>query len=193
MLLGRSVGMDVARLKETGLVTTSGEKVKLLPAAERRRDRPIRSEQEQMALFDVGVRGRARPSRKVHPNDEYFVSAIDMCHALALRHAEAGGGQAGIGAARGVALQQGWGADSPCARLMTALVNAAPVAVRFPGRGRSKTAADEFPEFRAWHTMLKPLFGIEPPEWVEPKVLQPVLLTTDEEDEDESAEESGSI
>jgi hypothetical protein len=71
-----------------------------------------------------------------------------MCHALALRHAEAGGGAAGIGAARGMGLQQGWTAESPCARLMTALVNAAPDAVRFPGKGKQKTVADEFPEFR---------------------------------------------
>lgn len=189
MLLGRAVGMDVARLKETGLVSATGEKVKLLPASERRREKPIRSEQEQLDLLGEGTRRRTRPSRKVHPNDEYFVSAIDMCHALALKHADSGGGQAGIGAARGMALQQGWGADSACAKLMTALVNAAPLGVRFPGKGRAKTAADEFPEFRAWHAMLKPLFGITPPEWTEPKVLQATLITTDVEDEDEEDEE----
>jgi len=105
--------------------------------------------------------------RKVHPNDEYFASAIDMCHALALKHAEAGGGEAGIGAAKGTALQQGWTGDGACAKLMEALVRAAPQAIRFPGKESNKTMADEFPEFRAWHVMLKPLFGIEPPEWVE--------------------------
>jgi putative DNA methylase len=189
MLLGKAVGIDVARLKETGLASATGDKVKLLPARERRRDRPIRTEQEQLDLLGESQRGRTRPSRKVHPNDEFFVSAIDMCHALALKHADNGGGQAGIGAARGMVLQQGWGPDSPCAKLMTALVNAAPVAVHFPGKGRTKTAADEFPEFRAWHAMLKPLFGITPPEWTEPKVLQATLITTDEEDEDEEDEE----
>ena len=185
MLLGRSVGMDVARLRQTGLVTTSGDKVKLLPAKERRRAKPIRTQQEQMELFAGAGRGRARTNRKAHPNDEYFVSAIDMCHALALRYAEARSEQAGIGAAKGMALQQGWNASSPCARMMMALVNAAPMAVRFAGKGKKKTAADEFPEFRAWHAMLKPLFGIDPPEWKEPSILQPTLAGMHEEDEEE--------
>lgn len=191
MLLGRAVGIDVARLKETGLVSTSNEKVKMLAASDRRREKPVRSEQEQLALFEEKHTPRSKPTRKVHPNDEYFVSAIDMCHALALRHEEAGGGQAGVGAARGMALQQGWNAESVCAKLMTALVNATPPAVRFPGKGKAKTQADEFPEFRAWHTMLKPLFAIEPPEWKEPTAIQQTLLTTDEdEDEDEAQEDA---
>jgi putative DNA methylase len=189
MLLGRSVSMDVTRLKETGLVITSGDKVKMLPAKERRRDRAIRTEQEQLALFEGMGRKRARISRKVHPSDEYFVSAIDMCHALALRYAEAGGGQAGIGAARGLALQQGWNKNSPCARLMEALVNAAPIAVRFAGKGKKKTAADEFPEFRAWHALLKPLFGIDPQKWEEPAVLQRMFGQIENEGEEVSESE----
>jgi adenine-specific DNA methylase len=196
MLLGRAVGMDVARLKHTGLISTSGDRVRLISARERRRGEPIRSEQEhlQLTMFEQPRRGRKKVIRKVHPNDDYFASAIDMCHALALRCQEAGGGQAGIGAARGVALQQGWKADSACARLMVALVNAAPLAVRFPGKGKQKTIADEFPEFRAWHAMLKPLFGIDPPEWVEPEPLQPHLPLLDDEElaedtDDEEAEE----
>ena len=193
MMLGRSVGMDVARLKETGLVSTSGDKVKLLPASERRRDKAIRSELDQTALFaDLPKGRRTKPSRQVHPSDEVFVSAIDMCHALALRYAESGGGQAGIGAARGMALQQGWGPPSACANLMSALLNAAPPGVRFASKGKLKTAADDFPEFRAWHALLKPLFGIEPPVWKEPTIAQTVMLaeddaeelTEDEEDED---------
>lgn len=77
---------------------------------------------------------------------------------------------------------------------MVALVNAAPLAVRFPGKGKQKTIADEFPEFRAWHAMLKPLFGIDPPEWVEPEPLQPHLPLLDDEElaedtDDEEAEE----
>ena len=103
------------------------------------------------------------------------MSAIDVCHALALRHAEAGGGDAGIGAAKGMTLQQSWNVESPCARLMEALVHAAPQAVRFPGKGDKKTVADAFPEFRAWRAMLKPLFGIEPPDWKEAVELQPSL------------------
>lgn len=197
MLLGRAVGMDVDRLKETGLTEKSGEKVKMLPASDRRREKPVRTEQEQMRLFDVAVGGkrRAGTQRKVHPQDEYFSSAVDMCQALALRYAEAGGGQVGIGSAKGLALQQGWKAESPCARLMAALVEAAPAAVRFPGRKGKQTAADHFPEFRAWHEMLKPLFGIDPPEWNEPQApvdlfsFQGLDPDTGEELEDSDEEE----
>lgn len=176
MLLGRAVGMDVDNLIRAGLVRRSGENVVLLSAKERRRDRPVRSEVEQMALLE-GTGGRhTKMSRKVHPSDGFFSSAIDMCHALALRYIEAGGGQAGIGASRSIALQQGWGSNSPCARLMEALVKAAPEAVRFPGKKGKKTAADDFPEFRAWHALLGPLFGMHPPEWREPVELQPRML-----------------
>jgi putative DNA methylase len=177
MLLGRSVGMDVNRLLEAGLLLKKGNNVQLLSAQERRRDRAVHDEAEQMELrlTQAGTR-RKRFSRQVHPGDEVFASAIDMCHALALRHLEAGGGQAGIGAARGMALQQGWDKDSACARLMEALVRAAPEAVRFPGEKGKKTAADALPEFRAWHAMLKPLFGLEPPEWKEPQEMQPRMM-----------------
>jgi len=174
MMLGRSVGMDVNSLIAVGLVTKSGANVNLLPAKDRRRERSVQNVAEQASFLESQRRGRRRGKRKVHPNDEYFASAIDMCHALALRYEEAGGGQAGIGAARGMALQQGWNADGPCARLIEALIKAAPPAVRFPGKGK-KTAADEFPEFRAWYAMLKPLFGIKPPEWEEPVEAQPTL------------------
>ena len=49
-----------------------------------------------------------------------------------------------------------------------------------------KTAADEFPEFRAWRAMLKPLVGIEPPKWTEPL---PTLLTVVSMDEDAHEQE----
>ena len=89
------------------------------------------SEREQLELLvGTGGRKRTRPSRQVHPAAECFVSPIDMRHALALRYQESGGGQSGIGAARGMRLQQGRDAESPCAKLMTALVNAAPRAAR---------------------------------------------------------------
>ena len=166
MLLGRAVGMDVASLVEAGLLARTGDKVRLLSARERRRDEPIRLAPGQLVPDGAGETRRRRGARRrVHPHDAVFHSAIDECHALALRHAEAGGGDAGIGAAASMARQRGWTAESRCARLMAALVNAAPEAVRFSGNGRQKTAADDFPEFRAWHALLKPLFGIEPPEW----------------------------
>ncbi|MDH7603136.1 MAG: DNA methyltransferase, partial [Armatimonadota bacterium] len=194
MLLGRSVGMDVSRLKEVGLIQAEGENVRILPASERRREKPVKSEQEQIALLSreangSGRRRRSGTARKVHPQDEYFLSAIDMCHALALRYADAGGSDNGIASAKAMALQMGWGADSPCCKLMTALVNAAPPAVRFAGTKKQKAAADAYPEFRAWHAMLKPLFGIEPPEWKPPVAAQQVLAIYDEDEEDEDLEE----
>lgn len=194
MLLGRSVGMGAERLVEAGLINRQGDKVKLMPAADRRRTKPIRSEQEQATLFDLPGRGKRRPSRTVHPMDEYFVNAIDMCHALALRYADAGGGQAGIGAAKGMAMQQAWGVDSVCARLMEALVHAAPPGVRFGGSGRQTTAADEFPEFRAWHALLQPLFGLQPPDWQPEVELAPKFAFPDDEadqDADDDATSEG--
>jgi putative DNA methylase len=68
---------------------------------------------------------------------------------------------------------------------MEALVKAAPEPVRFRGKGRQRTAADEFPEFRAWHAMLKPVFGIDPPEWKEPTIAQPALPSAEEDQEGE--------
>lgn len=190
MLLGRSVGMDVSRLVEAGLVEKASEKVRLLPAAARRRASALREPPQMSLLGDAGAgRGRKRSRRQIHPGDEGFASAIDMCHALALRYAEAGAGQAGIGAARGMALQQGWDAGSPAARLMEALVRAAPAGVRFPGKKGRPCAADAFPEFRAWHALLKPLFAMEPPAWSEPVELQPALMTLESAaDEDQETD-----
>jgi adenine-specific DNA methylase len=217
MLLGRSVGMDVNRLLAAGLVEKKSDKVYLLSASDRRRERPITEATEHFTLLNGATKrgqppsgsiggqppigsiggqppigsigGQPRVRRQIHPEDALFASAIDMCHALALRWAEAGAGQAGIGAARGMALEQGWDAESPCARLMEALVQAAPQGVRFPGKGNKKTAADDFPEFRAWHAMLKPLFGIQPPVWKEATEPQPRLAGFDEqEDETEDKE-----
>ena len=138
-------------------------KITILTASERRRERQIRTEAEQLELFEQ-ERGRRRlGQRRIHPNDEYFATAIDMCHALALRYAEAGEGQAGVGAARGLALEQNWSAESSCGQMMEMLLKAAPVAVRF----EDKPTAKLYPEFRAWHTMLEPLFNIQAEEWKE--------------------------
>jgi adenine-specific DNA methylase len=50
-------------------------------------------------------------------------------------------------------------------------LRAAPLAVR---RGKN-TIADKFAEFRAWHAMLQPVFGLTPPDWTEKKPDQAVL------------------
>jgi hypothetical protein len=52
-----------------------------------------------------------------------------------------------------------------------------------------------FPEFRTWHALLRPLFGIEPPDWTEKAPPQGVLALkpseeAEEEDESEEGEET---
>ncbi|MCI0335699.1 MAG: hypothetical protein L0228_21035, partial [Planctomycetes bacterium] len=123
-------------------------------------------------------------------NDPQFRTALDACHALALRHDEGGEGKGGIGSAKSLARQQGWNANSGAAKLMEALVHAAPEAVRFD-KGK-KSAAALFPEFRAWHVLLKEIFGIEPPEWKEKQIDQRLLAfsgKTDDEDEDDELDD----
>ncbi len=167
-LLGNAVGMDVDTLVAAGLVAKEGDKVRILSARQRRRDRALEPEEKVETLFGVERQGRRRRRAdvlKVHPNDPTFRTALDGCHALALRYLEAGAGAGGIGAARALARQQLWRTDAPVARLMAALVTAAPEAVR---REQGKTsAAALFPEFRAWHALLEPLFAIVPPDWTE--------------------------
>lgn len=184
-LLGHAVGMDVSQLAAAGLVKRTSDKVNILSAKDRRRDR---------AVEDAEAAGKGG---KVHPNDVAFKTALDGCHALALRYAEAGGGNAGIGAARSLAKQQGWDKDSAVAKLMAALVLAAPTAVRLE-RGKTSTAA-KFPEFRAWHALMFPLFGIPAPDWTEklPEVIEGGLFAAAgvaeevEESELEEGEEEG--
>lgn len=194
-LLGHAVGMDVESLAVAGLVSKTGDKVKMLTAQERRRDRALEPDEIAETLFGsvtVAKKRTKKEALKVHPNDPQFRTAIDACHALALRYVEAGSGSGGIGSARALAHQQRWGKDSAVANLMDALVHAAPQAVRFE-KGK-KSAAAQFPEFRAWHALLKPLFGIEPPKWEEVKPPQAELLfATDpaaEYGEDEDSEET---
>lgn len=195
-LLGHAVGMDVGQLEVAGLVSKSGDKVKMLSARERRRDRALEPDEVAETLFGTVAVEKKRTKKdalKVHPNDPQFRTALDACHALALRYLEAGGGSAGIGSARSLARQQRWAKDSHVARLMEALAHAAPQAVRFE-KGKTSAAA-LYPEFRAWHVLLDPLFGIAAPEWKKPEAPQGVLFSDDEEAEldveDEEAEGDG--
>jgi putative DNA methylase len=201
-LLGHAVGMDVDQLVAAGLVTKSGDKIQMLSAAERRRERALEPDEAVETLFSpvtVSKKRSKKAALKVHPNDPGFRTALDACHALAQRYIEAGGGAGGIGSARALARQQRWTTESPIARLMEALVRAAPEALRH-GRG-AKSAAAKFPEFRAWHALLESLFGITPPDWTEKPPPQGVLFQElaeddiDDEDameaEDEDAEEDG--
>jgi hypothetical protein len=77
---------------------------------------------------------------------------------------EADGGAGGIGNARELVRRQNWQKGSSVARLLEALVHAAPEAVRHDD-GKKTSAAALFPEFRAWHALLHPLFGLEAPDW----------------------------
>jgi adenine-specific DNA methylase len=199
-LLGKAVGMDVDQLVAAGLVTKSGDKVQILPVRERRRSRALEREEYEETLFGPikkKKRGKKEDVLKVHPNDPAFRTALDSCHALALRYLEAGGGGAGVGSAKSLVRAQNWGPQSAVARLMEALVHAAPEAMR---REKGKQSmATKFPEFRAWHALLKPLFNVEPPDWTEKEPPQAMLALTDasdqsqaeleEADEDESDDE----
>lgn len=175
-LLGHAVGMDVTQLAAAGLVKRTADKVNIQSAKDRRRDKAIED------VDDAGKGG------KVHPNDTAFKTAIDGCHALALRYAEAGGGTAGVGAARSLARQQGWDKDSAVARLMAALVQAAPAGVRIE-RGKTSAAA-KFPEFRAWQALLYPLFGMPAPDWTEkpPEVIDGGLFAAVESEEEQEVD-----
>ena len=192
-LLGNAASMDVDQLVSAGLVTKSGDNIQMLSAKERRRERALEPE-EIAGIFpgpaQITKKRKKKDALKVHPNDPGFRTALDACHALALRYMEAGGGAGGIGSAKALLRQQRWTRDSAVARLMEALVAAAPEALR---RDKGKiSAAAKYPEFRAWHALVKPLFGIEPPDWTE--VLPPQVelrLETSSENQEDLIDDSG--
>lgn len=194
-LLGNAVGMDVDQLVAAGLVTKTGDKVQILSAGDRRRDKALEPDSvEVQTLFGPIIVAKKRASKKstlkIHPNDPAFRTALDACHALALRYIEAGGGAGGIGSAKSLANQHRWTKDSKEARLMEALVHAAPEAVRH--EAGKKSVAAQYPEFRAWHALLLPLFGIKPPDWkkkLEAVIGLPFKETIEEEEESDSEEE----
>jgi len=196
-LLGHAVGMDVSALEHAGLITVKAEKVNILAAADRRRDAPLRDDEVQQLLFGFvpgrGKRVRKADALKIHPRDPAFRTHLDRAQALALAYADAGEGGAGIGAAKSLALKHGIKAGDATVRLIEALLKAAPPAVR-----RDKgDVAKRFPEFRAWHVMLRPLFDLEPPDWTEkgPDQSMLQLLTkphdVDDEDVTEIEEDEG--
>jgi adenine-specific DNA methylase len=199
-LLGHAVGMDVSDLEHAGLISVKADKVTILAAAERRRDAPLKDDEAQQLLFGFvpgkGKRVSKADALKIHPRDPVFRTYLDRAHAVALAYADAGGDNAGIGAAKSFALKHGIKAGDPTVRLIEALLKASPRAVR-----RDKgDVAKRFPEFRAWHAMLDPLFSIMPPDWTEKGPDQAVLQllakpqAVDEEDAVEiesDAEEDG--
>lgn len=194
-MLGKAVGMDVDTMIYAGLISKSGDKVKLLSAKDRRRPKKLEQAEMEETLFGAMPTGRTKRVKKsdalkVHPNDSQFRTALDACHALALRYAEAGGGNPGLGSARQLATQQGWKGGAPVARLMEALLKAAPPALWFD-KGKTSAAA-LYPEFRAWHALIEPLFGVTPPEWVE-EVIEPdmPLFAGHIEESTEQPEEEG--
>lgn len=191
-LLGKAVGMDVETMIYAGLVSKTGDKIKILSAQDRRRAKKLEQEEMEETLFGPIPTGKKKRVKKgdvlkVHPNDQRFRTALDACHALALRYVEANGGSPGIGNARQLATQQGWKGGSPVARLMEALVKAAPLAL-WHDTGK-KSAAALYPEFRAWHAMIEPIFGITPPEWPAPQKEAELALEYQEESEEDAEDE----
>jgi hypothetical protein len=201
-LLGHAVGMDVSALEQAGLITVKADKVNILSAAGRRREGPLREDEAQQLLFGwtpgKGKRLKKADALKIHPRDPVFRTHLDRAQALALVYADAGGGAAGIGAAKSFATRQGMKAGDATVRLIDALLRAAPPAMR---REKSEMAK-KFPEFRAWHALLQPLLGIIPPDWAEKAPDQhmldllshPAMATGEEEavaEEDEEAQNDG--
>jgi hypothetical protein len=174
-LLGHAVRMDVSALEIAGLITVKQDQVKILSAAERRRDVPLRDDEARQLLFDsatgTGKRVKKADTLKIHPRDPAFRTHLDKAQAVALAYADAGGGAAGTGAAKSFALKHSIKPGDATARLIEALLKAAPPAVR---RDKGEVAT-KFAEFGAWHAMLQPLFGIEPPDWTEKPPDQGIL------------------
>jgi putative DNA methylase len=195
-LLGHAVGMDVAALEQAGLIIVKQDKVRLLSAQARRRDKPLSQEEAAQTLFgwlpgQKKKRVKRMDALKVHPRDPQFRTKLDLVHALALEYLDAGGGSAGIGAAKGLALRHGVKAGDAVSRLMQALVKAAPEAVR--REKGAKSAASQFPEFRAWHALLRPLFDITPPDWTEKKPDLDLVQRMQRSDETETDDEKDDI
>jgi putative DNA methylase len=151
---------------------------------------PLTNDQAQQLLFGF-VHGTSKKVKKadalkIHPRDPAFRTHLDKAQALALVYADTGGGAVGIGAAKSFALRHSIKAGDATVRLIEALLTAAPLAVR---RDKGEVAT-KFAEFRAWHAMLEPLFGIAPPDWTEKPPDQGVLqfLALREEGADEAEE-----
>jgi putative DNA methylase len=174
-LLGHAVGMDVSALVAAGLITVSQDKVKMLSAGDRRRAEPLKEAEAQQLLFGWdggnGKRVRKADALKVHPRDPAFRTHLDKAQALSLAHADAGGANAGIGVARSLAARHSIRPSDATVRLIEALLRAAPPALR----REDSAVGKHFAEFRVWHAMLGPLFGVEPPDWTEKKP-DPTLL-----------------
>jgi hypothetical protein len=193
--------MAVDDLVTAGLIEKEGDKVRILPAAARRRAQALTNDEVAAAMAPAvaGTRRRGAPKaqvRQVHPGDPQFRTALDTCHALAMAYVDAlpTQGEAGaIGTVRALVNRHRVVRDSAAVRLMEALVNAAPRALQVAGGAQS--AAARFPEFRAWHAILAAVFGAEVPDWTAmPSGLVEGLLhglddEEEEEDDDEGAEE----
>lgn len=191
-LLGHAVRMEVSDLQIAGLISVKQDQVKILSAAERRRAAPLTNDQAQQLLFGpvpgTGKKVIKADALKIHPRDPAFRTHLDKAQALALAYADAGGGPTGIGAAKSFALKHSIKPGDATVRLIEALLKAAPPAVR---RDKGEVAA-KFAEFRTWHAMLQPLFGIEPPDWTEKPpdqgILQLLARTGDGLDEESESE-----
>ncbi len=185
-LLGHAVGLNPEDLVKAGIAEKKSQNIVILPASRRRRGEPVTQTTQHPSQAD---------RRAIHPNDDraWVRSTYDGVQMLALAYLEAGGGAAGIGAARNLANRHGWRDGSTVARLLQALVLAAPRGVQVPGKG----IARDYPEFLAWHALLQPLFGVDPPDWSEaepmvrefPGFTSGKALLAEEGDADEESED----
>ena len=112
--------MDVSRLQQAGLIAVKADKVNILSASDRRREAPLTEAEAQQLLFGwepgTGKRMKHAEALKIHPRDTLFRTHLDRAQALALAYADAGGGAAGIGAARSFVARHGIKLGDPTVR-----------------------------------------------------------------------------
>lgn len=191
-LMSTAVNRDLLKLEDAGLVIKRNEWTRMAPAQSRRRERKLEQREIDDSELDLGAPKKRRVKkgqvRKIHPQDPEFRTSIDACHALAMAAVKRDG-SVDVGAAKDLARSHSWLGKKECAvaRLMKALVKAAPVGLRNPDKKGS--AAKDYPEFRAWHDLLKPLFGIEPPDWTEKPETQMGFFVREGEPDEEPADE----
>ena len=162
-LIGDAVGMDVDTLVAAGLVSKTGDKIKLLSAADRRSTQKAEQEEVGEALFGALPTGKKKRVKKgdvlkVHPDDPRFRTALDRCQLLPCdkskrvvvpQVSEPPGNW--LSSRDGKTVRQSENCWKHLSRPLP----------RPCGLKREDSAAALSPEFRAWHDLLEPLFGIE--------------------------------
>ena len=133
-LLGKAVGMDVDQLVAAGLVSKTGDKIKILSAKDRRRERALEPDEVIETLFGTGdgqeeadeeAGAQGPPERSAVPHGPRRLP----CPGPAVHRGQGRGRRNRLGQGPRAPARLAGGV-SGVARLMAALVNAAPEAVQ---------------------------------------------------------------